>query len=218
MIEVKQKYCKGTGNAKGYGCKKLVYKRTYGLCSSCYKYWLLNTPEGSEKLQKTQIRAKKKVEKESKPRRKYTKWKEKPLNEMIQYVQFEIVNKYIKLRDSAKFGRCISSDNAIIDAGHYYPTTISKLRFNIANIHGQNHSDNRFKSGNLAAYKEGLIRRHGQKYFNTLERLKLESINWPKLDKIELIKIGITYEYLTKKMIWCFNHEEFENYKHLINK
>ncbi len=58
MIEPKQKPCKGIGKAKGFdGCGKETYKRTYGLCPSCYADWLLSTPEGKEKLTKATIKA-----------------------------------------------------------------------------------------------------------------------------------------------------------------
>jgi len=211
---MKQKKCLGTGKAKGYGCGKQTEFRKYGLCNNCYRHFLYETPEGSEIIKKFTIKAKK----ELKPKRKYIKWIDKPFNEMVKYVQFEICNKYIRWRDNSKYGRCISSGLSIVDAGHYFPTTISQLRFCCQNIHGQNWSDNRFKSGNLQAFKDGLILRYGQKYFDTLERLKIDCRNWPKLDRIELIRIGKTYEYLLKKEIHCFTHDEFENYKDLINK
>ncbi len=217
-MKIKDKPCKGTGKTKGLGCGEITKFRKYGLCASCLGEFLFGTEQGKLILEKTKIKAKNKVKKELTPKRKYIKWTDKPLNEMIQHVQFSIVNHYIKLRDNECYNRCISSNCAIIDAGHYYPTTIGRMRFNIMNIHGQNHSDNRFKSGNLAAYKAGLIERHGLNYFTTLERLKIDSNKWPKLDRIELIKIGKTYEHLAKKRIWCFNHYEFENYKNIINK
>jgi len=218
MIESKKNKCRGSNKAIGYGCGIIDFRYKFGLCKTCFFVWLNKSKEGKDYapiLIKTTLN---KVKKESKVTRKYVKWDEKPLKEMIQYVQFNIVNPYIKFRDIACYGRCISSNNSIVDAGHFYPTTISTMRFVVSNIHGQNDSDNRFKAGNLAAYKEGLIQRHGLSYFNTLERLKQDSINWPKLDKIELIRIGKTYEHLTKKSIWCFTHLEFNNYKNILNK
>ena len=218
MIEPKKNKCKGSGKASGNGCNNIDYRYKFGLCRTCFFDWLNNANEGEDyrtELIKTTIN---KVRKEKKVTRKYVKWEDKPLNEMINYVQFNIVNPYIKLRDNTCYNRCISSNNSIVDAGHYFPTTIGTMRFNIMNIHGQNDSDNRFKSGNLAAYKDGLIQRHGIDYFNTLERLKKESKDWPKLTRIDLIEIGKTYEHLTKKRLWCFTHIEFENYKQILNK
>jgi len=209
------KKCKGTGRAKSFGCGEIKFIHRYSLCCKCFYEFLYNSEEGESLLSKTMIKAKKIASKPKK--RKYIKWVDKPLSEMVKYVQFEIVNPYIRLRDKTKFNRCISSNNGIVDAGHYYPTTFNKLRFCCQNIHGQNDSDNRFKSANLASYKEGLIDRFGQKYFDELEKLKADSNSWPKMDRIELIRIGKTYEHLTKKRIWCFRHEEFDNYKDLTN-
>ena len=211
----KQKKCKGTGKAISYGCGTLAYKRTYGLCCNCYRDWLLNSYEGNKKLEVVQIRAKKKA----KPVRKYVKWHEKEMKDMLKYVQDNIVNKYIRTRDNICYARCISSNNQIVDAGHFYSVGAeARLRFCIQNIHGQNWADNRFMGGNNLAYERGLINRFGQKYLDELKLLRALSVEWPKLDKIELIKIGVTYEHLYKKQIWCFRHIEFENYKSIIAK
>ena len=217
-MNIKKHKCLGTGEAKGYGCSKLKYHFRYGLCESCFSNWLYNSKKGKALLSKTLKRAEKEIVKSHKVKRKYIKWIDKEFRDMVKYVQFEIVNPYIRERDKVNFGRCISSGNSIVDAGHYYPTTECKLRFSPHNIYGQNHSDNRFKGGNIHAFKEGIINRFGKKHFDELEKLKRDSHKWPKLDKVELIRIGKTYEYLTKNKTWCFRHEEFENYKELINK
>ena len=52
MLEPKRKKCRGTGKAKNFGCGKEKFKRTLGLCNSCYPKWLLNTSEGKERLKK----------------------------------------------------------------------------------------------------------------------------------------------------------------------
>lgn len=219
MIKAKQKPCKGTGRAKGYGCKKLAYKRTYGLCDDCFKEWLYSTPEGLEVIKKYSIRAKKKVDKDLKPTKAYIKWQDKDLKDMVQYVQFNIVNPYIVARDKMKFGRCISSNLSISDAGHLYAVSKEpRLRFNIMNIHGQSVRDNRFQDGEFLKYEQGIINRYGIDYLRKIKRIRAESIEWPKLDRIELIRIGKTYKYLHKHKIWCMAHEEFENYKDIINK
>lgn len=50
-IKHKKKPCKPIGKAAAsdYGCGKEAYKRTYGLCDTCYQQWLYNTPEGKDK-------------------------------------------------------------------------------------------------------------------------------------------------------------------------
>ena len=218
-IPAKKNKCKGTGKAINYGCGKLVYRFKYGMCAACYRIWLYSSDEGKRLIAAIIPKAKKKVIKESKPKRKHIKWTDKDFQEMVKYVQIEICNPYIRLRDNESYGVCISSRMRIMDAGHFYPrSTDPKLRFCVQNIHGQNGSDNRFMGGNLIKYQDGLISRHGRNYVVDLKKLKDSSHKWPKLDKNELIKIGKTFEYLTKRNIWCFTHIEFENYKNILHK
>ncbi len=217
MISQKLNKCHGSGRAIGFGCGQKVYRFRYGLCKFCFSEWLYGTDEGKNLLQGTIKKAKKEANRP--PKRKYIKWQDKEFQEMKKYVQDEICNPYIRARD-INFGYgCISSGNQIEQAGHFYPTsTAPKLRFSPQNINGQSIYSNMHKHGDLENYRIGLIKVHGQKHFNELKNLKIESLKWPKLDKFELIKIGITYEQLTKKRIWCFSHLEFNNYKDLFNK
>ena len=218
-MKVKQKKCKGSGKAKDHGCNGIKFTFKYGLCKDCFIKWLHSTDEGKKMLSSTTIKAKKKVVNESKPKRKWTRWIDKEYQEMKQYVQDEICNPYIRLRDIENYNVCISSNNQIHDAGHFFSKgSCEQLRFSPQNIHGQNRSDNGYKGGNLIDYEIGLIKRHGDKYLKGLKKLKVDSHKWPKLDKSELIKIGKTYEYLTKSKLWCYTQIEFNNYKELINK
>ena len=76
-MKIKAKKCKGTGKATGYGCGALQFERRYGLglkCG-CFGKWLLNTPEGKEKLNKTVISSRRKDEKDK--HKEHRKWKEK---------------------------------------------------------------------------------------------------------------------------------------------
>ncbi len=218
-IQLKYKKCNGTGKAKGSGCQTMTLHRTYGLCIDCFRIWLLTTPEGQAKLSKTRIRAKKQVEKNNKPKRKYFKWYEKDYSGMMQHVQKDIVNVYIKARDINKNYRCISSNGVIEHAGHYYSVgSCPGLRFEISNIHGQSAMANVHLHGDAQNYKVGLINRYGKAYFEKLESLKIKANNTKQLDKDEVVRIGKTYEWLLKNKVWCFEHDEFENYKNIINK
>jgi hypothetical protein len=223
MIKTKEKNCKGTGKAKGFGCGNLSYKRTYGLCDNCLKEWAYNTYLGHEYLAKTSLRKVRKEKKDSKPKRKYVKWIDKPTNEMITYIQDNIVNPYIRMRDIHVHGihNSISGGGKITDAGHFYTVKNNqKLRFCVQNIHGQSLGHNRdiADPGHLNEYRIGLINRYGENYLKELQELSKDSNNWPKLLRVDYIEIGKTYERLTKKRIWCFRHEEFLNYMRIINK
>ena len=218
-ILIKKNKCRGTGKSLGHGCGDLVIRYKFGLCRTCFFDWLNNTPEG-EKYQPYLIRSKlNQVRKESKVRRKYVKWTDKSFKEMVNYVQDCICNPYIRLRDIENGYRCVSSDGVIEHAGHCFSRgSCPGLRFNIMNIHGQQAKANTHLHGDFQNYKEGLIKRHGLKYFETLEQLKIKSIKSKQLDRGEVIRIGKTYEWLMKNKQWCFNHDEFENYKNILNK
>lgn len=219
MIKRKPKICKGTASAKKYGCSQLKFIHQYGLCASCYVNWLYATPEGSVKLNKVTTRAKKQVKEDNRPKRKNIKWVDKPTHEMAIYIQENIVNPYIRARDLEHDYRCISSNGVIEHAGHCFSVgSTPGLRFNIMNIHGQSHSANVHKHGDFENYRLGLINRFGLAYFKEISCLKIKADRRKNLDRDEIIRIGKTYEYLTKKKLWCFNHEEFENYKNIINK
>ena len=96
MIEPKLKPCKGTGNAKGYGCGKPTFHRVYGLgkMCGCYSDWLLNSEAGKIKLEKSILKATKprreleKAEKERKQRNTLSR----NLKESVKTV----CHKYIK--------------------------------------------------------------------------------------------------------------------------
>lgn len=219
-----KKRCIGTGKASGYeSCDKIVTRFKFGLCRTCFFEWLNTTPEG-ENYQPNLIKSTlNRVRKESKVKRKYVKWEEKPLSEMVKHVQDLIVNPYIRMRDIETYTiyNCISGGGKISDAGHFFNVkNYGRLRFCIQNIHGQSYSHNRDSAdpGHLNQYRQGLINRFGEKYLKELEQIERDSKDWPKLDRISLIEIAKTYENLTKKKLWCFRHEEFENYKNILNK
>lgn len=218
MIQAKKNKCKGIGKALGYGCSKIDFRYKFGLCRICFFNWLNNTKEGQDYSPRLIKAALNKVKKD-KPKRKYIKWWEKDTNDMINYVQESLCNPYIRLRDYENFERCISTNGVIEHAGHCFSCGSNPgLRFNIMNIHGQQAQANTHLHGDFHNYKEGLIKRHGEKYFKDLEKLKIKASATKQLDRLEVIRIGKTYAWLVKNKVWCFNDVEFQNYKNLINK
>ena len=153
MIEPKLKPCKGTGNAKGYGCGKPTFHRVYGLgkMCGCYSDWLLNSEAGKIKLEKSILKA-------TKPRRELEKAEKerKQRNTLSQEIQKTqtIVNRYIRERDKHK--PCIVSNipwMPTFEAGHCYSKKqYSAIRFDYDNLHGQSINSNRFKDGEHDAY------------------------------------------------------------------
>lgn len=99
----------------------------------------------------------------------------KPRSKWLQEAQ-QAFNGYIRARDHGK--PCISSGvyeqqrftGGHFDAGHYRSTgAAAHLRFNTWNCHAQSKHDNRDLSGNLVAYRLGLIQRIGLDRVESLE-------------------------------------------------
>ena len=139
----------------------------------------------------------------------------KTLPKLIAETQV-ICNEYIRERDSTIFGKCISCNSKITQAGHRFPTsTHNGMRFLPENIHGQEISCNHFKSGNLDEYDKGLFNRFGKEY---IESLKLKEKMYKrisyKFNRFDVISIKETYKKLLKEKIWIFTWEEFNKYRY----
>ena len=146
--------------------------------------------------------------------KRYSDWRDKPLPSLIQYVQLNFCNPYIRFRDETAYHRCISCLGRISQAGHRFPVgTNGKMRFMVNNIHGQEISCNHFKSGNLDEYDKGLIRRHGQAYLDKLKATFNNYRNLKKFDRYNVILIGETYQYLHENKILVFDQDIFDFYK-----
>lgn len=202
MIEPKEKPCKGTGLAKGYGCGKPTKYRVYGLGKMCcYADWLLNSENGKIKLEKATLKATKNSRELAE--KKLERKARNSLGALIEQTQI-IFNKYIRLRDKGK--PCISSGIPYkddFDAGHCFPvSTYAGLRFNEYNVHGQSVQDNRFKSGNQVDYLINLPKRIGEERF---DRLLKEAENYKKngykFTRQELCQIQEKYKAKIKELL-----------------
>ena len=173
--------------------------------------------------QKSSKYSNEKIQEESEPgkRKPPVPWKKKELLQILTHVQDKFCNPYIRTRDESLYGKCICSSGKPKHAGHYYPrSTHNGMRFRVNNIHGQSISSNLWKSGDIHAYKKGLIARHGQSYYNQLERdeqLYKQSRNF-SFDKYNVILIGETFKYLLDHKIWVFIPKEFDDWKERIAK
>jgi len=200
-IEPKKKPCKGTGKANGWqGCGDEVYKRTYGLCPSCYAQWLLNTPEGKEKLQKATLQA-------TKPKRDLEKAikqekDQKSLSALLTTTRMNC-HTYIRLRDKGK--PCISCNSPWtkdFQAGHWWKAELySNLKFNEFNINGQCERCNLFLDGNFQEYATRIDSRIGKDKKEELELMakgfKSENFKW---DREELKEINKYFRQKIKEL------------------
>lgn len=196
-MEVKNKPCKGTGLAKGYGCNKGVFKRTYGLCSSCYYDWLVNSENGKIKLKKSLISAElktKKIEKQKenievkKMRDNVTNWK-KRLQDQVQLIA--------RLID---YGLpCLARNiNGQMHGGHVFSKGgHAEMRFNLHNIHRQSAYSNTFKSDD-GLLREKLSDEYGEDYFNFVSSLR--NLEVKKYSNIEYKNFYEKAVFETKKI------------------
>ena len=116
-------------------------------------------------------------------------------------------NLFIRLRDTDEngVGYCISSGKILIvpstnaHAGHFYPSTVSNLRFNEDNVHLQSKGDNYFKHSNALEYRKNLIKKIGQERVDRLDFLadyyKKHGHKW---DRFTLIDVIETYKEKVK--------------------
>jgi len=180
---IQEKKCKGQGKAKSFrGCGKTINVsfRKYGLCTSCYADFILNTDYGQILLSKATLKA-------IKPRldleRAKQDRKQKNTLESLKTNVRNVCHEYIRLRDKGK--PCISCGqpwHSDFQAGHYYKAELfSTLKYVEYNIHSQCQGCNLRKEGNLSQYAVNLPKRIGnQKY--------LELKNWASTDKQTNVK------------------------------
>jgi len=197
MIPTRKKKCKGTGRTKGYGCGNPEYPHKFGLCLACFKDWLFNTDGGREYFKSTQIKAKKKTEKEIKAEHKQEKDEAQSKSYYEKQLQTE-VNTIVRLIDADK--GCISCEHGWnkkptrqFHACHRKSVGSNpSLRYNLFNIYKGCSICNTWKSGNEREYDKGIIKYYGQEmldYINSLPA-KYPSINQSKEDLKEKIVIA----------------------------
>lgn len=170
---IKEKKCKGTGIAKGYGCGKMTAYRVYGLGKMCcYANWLLNSENGKIKVAKLSLKVSKpRLDLEQKEREKKQGSRIKALLNTTK----TIVHSYIRERD--KYKPCISCGcawNDTFEAGHFYKAfTYPSIKFHLDNIFGQCVFCNRRLDGNFDNYSLRLPDRIGtERYENIIELAK----------------------------------------------
>ena len=197
-MELKKKPCHGNGLAKGYGCGKESYKRKYGICDSCLYDWYTTNEVGKIMFERLKIKNKKKSDNAFKSD---LRQKLKTLSDYEAEAK-KVFQKYIRLRDEGL--NCISCNNPNPkdwSGGHYFPAGVySGLIFDERNCHAQcNSYCNMYLSGNLSAYRIGLVNRYGKEFVEGLEADSIIKRNY-KYTKYELIEIKKKYEAKIKEL------------------
>ena len=169
-IQIKERSCKGVGKAVGHGCGSMQLKRTYGLgyeCQ-CFQNWLLHTEEGKEKIERSRIQSKKKIEKET--RKEATK-KKKSMTDYKPLLQ-EKINYIVRLIDIGLpcLARGTHADQ--IHAGHIYSRGAhTQIRYNLHNIHRQSAGSNHYQNED-GLLRESLKNEYGESYADYVSGLR----------------------------------------------
>jgi len=191
------KPCKGINKAKGHGCggDNLIVR--YGLCTICYPWWLLNTPEGKVVLKKSQIKGKKEVAKKRKAKTQKMREGIETKRDLEKKLQ-PIINAIVREIDKDK--GCVSCRNgwdapftSQKHAGHRLSVGSNPhLRFNLYNIYQQCQKCNSFKGGEPRDYDQGLEDHYGTDALNKAKRLTLlwKDVRWTKEDLRTVIPIA----------------------------
>ena len=103
-----------------------------------------------------------------------------------------VFNKFIRIRDASPNGECISCNRVVIygsptcHAGHYYTRGArSDLRFNEDNVFAQCQNCNNYGDAETAVrFKESVIKKIGQKKFDTLAHRSQQDYSDKNLKKI----------------------------------
>lgn len=89
---------------------------------------------------------------------------------------WDVFSKYIRERDTKKYGKCIVCKRPVsicgpLQAGHFAPAGNCgfALLFDELNVNGECSYDNAFNRGHLIQYKTNLIERYGEQKVKELE-------------------------------------------------
>lgn len=200
-IKPKEKKCKGTGKASGYGCGKMKLNRRYGLgLNCCYGDWLYNSKEGKEKVEKATLKAtesRRSLERTEKQLRNKTE-----TTRALENTK-KVVHSYVNKRD--RYKPCISCGcqwDETFEAGHLFSANnYRSIKFHLYNINGQCYFCNHKKSGNEAAYLINLPERIGKEATEELKELaRLDKQFNKHWTKEELKEIRNHVKKLTKEL------------------
>jgi len=164
MKEIKKKKCKICP------AEFIAYKSTQVVCSPRCAL------EYSKKKAQDKILKDWNIEKQKRKQEMMT------IPEMIAIAERE-VNEYIRMRDVGK--SCVSCETILsksvkFDAGHFYSTHYSVLRFYYSNINGQCVHCNQHKHSNPHEYRRLILNRISPEELERLDNTAHQSIKWTR--------------------------------------
>ena len=111
---------------------------------------------------------------------------------------------YIRLRDTGEdgFGQCISCHSYLpykkANAGHYISRNVYSIRWSEVNVNFQCVHCNFHLEGNNTGYREGILKKYGQKTLNELELARHKEAELSRFELTTLIKF---YRSESKKLL-----------------
>lgn len=202
MIQSKDKKCRGTGPAKNFsGCGTMTKYRKYGLCiNNCYPKFLLETKEGKKIIERSRIRATKKVSEEKRKKLAEFKRNNKSIRKLIQEARL-IFHEYIRIRDANNACiSCGSTTSQIWDAGHFKKAELyTGLIFDERNSHKQCRKCNVYLDGNEGEYRKNLFIKFGKEWLDNLDEYA-NRLRTYKFTREELYEIKETYKTKIKHL------------------
>lgn len=158
---------------------------------------------GMERRRKAAIRAKAEAKRKERARTKALRHKLETIPELTKKAQAAF-NRYIRLRDRGKpcisCGKPLGGEPNSYDAGHYRSVGSSPhLRFDENNVHGQCKHCNCHLSGNVVAYRQGLIERIGLPETERIEADQSEK----HYSKQDLRELAATYRKKARELEKC---------------
>ena len=197
-----KKNCKGKGLAKGNGCGSLEFIKPLnkGLCSSCWKEWLLSSENGKEYLQKVSIKAKAIIKHDAKQAKTKGLRKLMSVDAYRAKVLQPVINEIARLID---FGQpCIASGRTKgkMAGGHRKSIGTNRgIALNVHNIHIQSFESNSFRGGDERAYDAGINREYGNEYLDFLISLENYTAKFSKSELEESYKKACEFRNKLKK-------------------
>jgi hypothetical protein len=215
-IKPKEKACKGTGKAKGFGCGEPTLQRVYGLgiTCKCYQKWLLNSDNGSNIISAKRTSAKKQVQKSETKKQRAAKltiknWKGE-LHSTLQLIA--------RLIDIGQ--PCIArGEHGNMHGGHI----ISKgsnltASFNLHNIHRQLAQSNTSQREDIKL-RDGVAREYGEDYYNFISSFSLiDPLHCSNLDYMDYTRKAKKVAKRLQKEGRTFNKTERIEQRNIINQ
>lgn len=207
---MKPKICKGTSQAKGFGCGQPNPQSSSfhkGLCNKCWPKWLYSTEAGKQYVEKITAKAKKitarNQAKEIREQKKAIK-KSNPKRDFYKSMAWLYCSRYVLLYYSVDgMVQCSTSphrwyplNDRRIHCGHYIKVDQFKATaFEFKNLAPQSYTDNIMFSGKPEIMAEWLKKQHGN-----------DVIEWLNIQKHKICHLSKSeYEYWAEhyKKLFC---------------